>query len=468
MFESLFEFPPESFAPRNQAERRLVDLPADDSPGIPAGLDTMNPGPGLAAVLSTIDPFSLPGWARVKLIQACQRQLSSTNGGFYTSLTALTEHMIEYDEDCVLGGEAAAYELRAALRLTRRGADTELDLAEELSQRLPAVGAALSAGDIDVRRARVICYGTGHLTDATAREVVDMVLPDAHRLTSGQLHAKIRKLCIEADPEEAKSRYQQALDDRKLVREANTAGTAGLYLTDLPPDRAAEAYEHINNIALSLTGPDDERSMDQIRADVAVDLLTGQMTYRTRSKGTVDICVDLTTLAELDDNPGELAGFGPVIADIARQVTEHQHRAEWRYTITDPETGMVVDNGTTRRRPNAHQTRHVEARNRTCITPGCRMPAVRCDLASPSGEVGDPSDLPTAPPAPPETEFRPEPKFQRLGGAETRPLSETQIRMDIHSDRRRRLPVDLSPWTQIHHQRTPTPVTESGPLTWSA
>lgn len=380
MFESLFEFPPESFVPRTEAERRLIDL-HDDTPGIPAGLDEMEPGPALAAVLSTIDPYSVPGRARVKLIQAHQRQLSSTNGGFYSSLTALSEYMIEYDEDYVLGGEAAAYELRAALRLTRRSADAELDLAEELSCRLPAVGAALTAGEIDIRRARVICFGTGHLTDSAAREVADKVLPDAPLLTSGQLHGKIRKLCVEVEPEEAKSRYEQALDERKLVQEANTTGTASLHLTDLAPDRAAEAYAHINNIALSLSSPEDERSIDQIRADIAIDLLTGQMTYQTRSKGTVDIHVDLTTLAGLDDNPGELSGYGPVIADIARQVTERQTGAEWRYTITDPETGMVIDNGiTTKRSANTKQTRHVHARDRTCISPGCRMPAVNCDL----------------------------------------------------------------------------------------
>jgi hypothetical protein len=381
MFESLFEFPPESFVPHNDTERRLVDLPPEDTPAIPTGLDTMEPGPGLAAVLSTIDPFAVSGRARVKLIQARQRQLSATNGGFYTSVSALSEYMIEYDEDPVLGGEAAAYELRAALRLTRRSAETEIGFAEELSRRLPAVGAALTAGVIDIRRAKVICFGTEHLADSAAREVVDMVLPDAPLLTSGQLHAKIRKLCIEADPEEAKSRYEQALNDRKLVQEPNTSGTTSLYLTDLAPDRAAEAYAHVNAIALSLTGPDDERSIDQIRADVAIDLLTGQMTYKVRSKGTVDIHVDLTTLAGLNDNPGELAGYGPVIADIARQVTEQQQQAEWRFTITDPETGMVVDNGTTKRRPNAYQERHVQARNRTCVSPGCRMPAISgCDL----------------------------------------------------------------------------------------
>jgi hypothetical protein len=94
----------------------------------------------------------------------------------------------------------------------------------------------------------------------------------------------------------------------------------------------------------------------------------------------VDIQVNLETLTRLSDDPGELAGFGPVIADIARQVTEQQQNAEWRFTVTDADTGQTIHNGITRRRPTSGMRRHVEARNRTCIFPGCRMPAIGCDL----------------------------------------------------------------------------------------
>jgi hypothetical protein len=199
------------------------------------------------------------------------------------------------------------------------------------------------------------------------------------------------------DSEESKSRYQQALEERRVYREATEAGTANLMILGAAPDRAAEATNLINKIALDLKTADETRTLDQLRTDIALDLLTGRGNTNRTGKGTIDICVDLTTLTELNDNPGELAGYGPVIADIARQVTQHQQQAEWRYTITHPDTGMVIDNGTTERRPNTSQERHVQARNRTCITPGYRMPATNCDLASPIGEVGDPSDLPTTP-----------------------------------------------------------------------
>jgi hypothetical protein len=36
--------------------------------------------------------------------------------------------------------------------------------------------------------------------------------------------------------------------------------------------------------------------------------------------------------------------------------------------------------GTTRRRPTAGQRRWIEARDRTCVFPGCRAPARNCDI----------------------------------------------------------------------------------------
>ncbi|HEX5722443.1 MAG TPA: hypothetical protein VFZ06_06805, partial [Acidimicrobiia bacterium] len=44
--------------------------------------------------------------------------------------------------------------------------------------------------------------------------------------------------------------------------------------------------------------------------------------------GSVELRVDLETLAGLTEAPGELSGLGPVISDIARQVArEHSDTA---------------------------------------------------------------------------------------------------------------------------------------------
>ncbi len=76
----------------------------------------------------------------------------------------------------------------------------------------------------------------------------------------------------------------------------------------------------------------------------------------------VDITVDLKTLTELSDTPGDLAGYGPVIADIARQVTHAQQNSEWRMTVTN-ESGEIIHVGTTSRRPTLAMKRLIQARN---------------------------------------------------------------------------------------------------------
>jgi hypothetical protein len=214
----------------------------------------------------------------------------------------------------------------------------------------------------------------------TAQEVVGRVIGRAVRLTTGQIGALLRRLCVEADPDEAVSRYRSAYEGRRVIIEPSIEGTAHLLGLDLPPDRVAAILGRIGLLARSLQTGGESRSMDQLRADVFLDLLEGNQTVGSSRRGVVDLHVDLPTLAGLAENPGELAGFGPVIADIARQVTERQHRSEWRWTVTDPTTGLPVDQGTTRRRPSVAQRRQVETINPTCVFPGCRMPATSCDL----------------------------------------------------------------------------------------
>jgi hypothetical protein len=136
----------------------------------------------------------------------------------------------------------------------------------------------------------------------------------------------------------------------------------------------------INRLAEELLGEGETRTIDQLRADVFLDLLVGHRQATRARRGTVHIHTDLSTLAQLSQSSGELGGYGPVISDIARQVAEQQQDSSWQWTVYDGESGAPVATGTTRRRPNARQKREVLATNPTCIFPGCRMPAADCDV----------------------------------------------------------------------------------------
>ncbi len=361
-----------------------------ESEWVPEGLDQMEAGPVLAGFLSSIDLERVSGHDRIVLLRAHQRMASYYAACVYQDMAAVSDSLHEIDDDPQLADESAAAEIRVALRLTRRTADSELSLALDLRRRLPQVWGLLASGDIDVRRARVMVQTTAHLPIAAAREVIDRVIEEVPRLTTGQLSARIRRLCIETNPEEATDRYRDALAGRRVVTEPTPDGTAHLFGLDLPPHRVAAISRRINRLARSLRSEAEFRSIDQLRADVLLDLLDGSSSSTKPHGGSVDIQVDLPTLTRLADHAGELAGYGPVIADIARQVTEDQVGAEWRFTVTDPDTGRVHHNGTTRRRPTVGQRRDVEARYPHCVFPGCRMPATECDVDHrvPYGEGG--------------------------------------------------------------------------------
>jgi Domain of unknown function (DUF222)/HNH endonuclease len=236
---------------------------------------------------------------------------------------------------------------------------------------------------IDLARARVISDQTSHLPRELAQNVADAALERATDQTTGQLRARLQRLIISIDPASARDRYQRRVEERRVVSEPGEDGTANLLGLHLPPADTNAAMRRINRLAHAARRKGDPRSIDQIRADILLELLTGHSQIGAKGsagdRAVVDIRVDLTTLTAADDEPAEIPGWGPVIADIARQVVHEQPDAEWRYIVTD-ENGHVISSGATRRRPTTHQQRKIEARNPTCVFPGCRMPSGQCDI----------------------------------------------------------------------------------------
>ncbi len=103
-----------------------------------------------------------------------------------------------------------------------------------------------------------------------------MVLAEAPRLTTGQLAARLRRLTVTLDPEDSRHRYERGVEERRVVGEANPDGTANLLAFNLPPETVVAALERVNRLAKEANTSGDERSIDQIRADVFCDLVTGR------------------------------------------------------------------------------------------------------------------------------------------------------------------------------------------------
>ncbi|WP_211215840.1 HNH endonuclease signature motif containing protein [Catelliglobosispora koreensis] len=118
-----------------------------------------------------------------------------------------------------------------------------------------------------------------------------------------------------------------------------------------------------------------------------LELLEGK--HASAPAGVMQLEVTVETLAGLDDNPGKLSGYGPVAADIARQIVQTHHHSQWQFAVRASDGSLLLQ-GLTRARPpaqnpadrfaNAALTRWIRLRDRTCRAPGCRMPAVRCQI----------------------------------------------------------------------------------------
>jgi hypothetical protein len=334
---------------------------------LPADLEDIPAGARLATAVESVDRRRLSADDTVRLLRAEQRLVAHWQAHRASSIAEVVSRT---PGDLA---EFAHLEVGAALRLTGVAARNEVARSLDLVHRLPEVHALLAAGELDWWRSMVFVDETSHLDDESARSVATELVGRAPSLTTGQLRRRLRRRCLELGPREAAERVAEVVASRRVVLEATFDGSANLHLLDLPPDLATAAWERIDSFARSQAA--DDRSADQRRADAALDLLAGTVDQRA---GTVEITVDLTTLLALDDSPADLGRFGPVVADIARQVVGKHERGRWLASVVDGD--RVPHAVAVRRRPTADIARRVRTRDRTCVFPGCARSSRRSDL----------------------------------------------------------------------------------------
>jgi hypothetical protein len=348
-------------------------------------LDWLPTGIMLAAALSQVDRSRLPGHEKVALLKARARQIAHDQAELLADVQSVSESVSELanhpDPDDQDVFDTTASEISTALSLTRRASEVQTHLAETLCNRLPAVWKALSDGLIDLPRARVLADQTTHLPEELARQVCDQALERASTQTTGQLRARIQRLIIIVDPAAAQDRYEQKLTERMVVCEQTDAGTASIHATDLPADKANAAMCRINRLAHTAKRGGDRRGIDQIRADIFLHLLCGTPQDQEGNGGTggvVDIRAPLSTLLGLAEEPGEIPGWGPVIADVTRQIIANSPRAEWRFGITHLD--QLIDLVTTKRRPTKAQKDLIQVQDPECVFITCRQDSNHCDI----------------------------------------------------------------------------------------
>ncbi|WJL94385.1 DUF222 domain-containing protein [Microbacterium sp. ET2] len=130
----------------------------------------------------------------------------------------------------------------------------------------------------------------------------------------------------------------------------------------------------------------DERTLDEIRCDLALDmLLAGSPVIDPTDPTTgglgairaeVQITIPITTLTGVTGSGAELNGVTPVDPETARRMAGTTR--VWDRVMTDPISGVVT--AVDRYQLHPSQTRYLNARDVTCRTPGCRRPAKLCHI----------------------------------------------------------------------------------------
>ncbi|WP_370942672.1 DUF222 domain-containing protein [Amycolatopsis sp. cg5] len=173
--------------------------------------------------------------------------------------------------------------LAATLNIGRDQARRLVDEADALVNRLPRTLELLDCGLVDDSKAAAVCKSTADLSDDDAR-AVDTALED--RLPNKADEHKVRRAANyeadKADPERHARRAAQRSDARKVtVTQHRATRSSSLFIRNCEPSRIAAAYERIDQVARQLKISTETRSMDELRADVALNLLLAKRKRRS-------------------------------------------------------------------------------------------------------------------------------------------------------------------------------------------
>lgn len=387
----------------------------------------MPAGPELCACLAPVELGAVPDEHLFELLGAQSRQLAYQQSQLWAVMAEIAHRdptpnlpsAARWTADEIF--DSAVDEVRAELRLTRRAARRELEHACGVAA-LPRVAQALAEGQIDRTRATVLADGCLDLSEPQAAALLDNVMPGAGTVTATRLAEKVRTIAVALDPGWAERRYRQAVRERKVIGYLNPDGSATVSGQYLPAEQAAAACARVDTLADAAKRAGAQAPIDHLRAELFLGLLDGRFHGMSESaivaelqrqfpgsespaeetpeqmhaqspaaagdqpieltaattRG-VHLRVSLGTLLGLDEHPGEVAGWGPVPASVARRIVARQQKAEWRFAVLDGD-GQLLFDGITRRRPPRNQTDNQEAQGgivelhvpRTVLTDCCQ------------------------------------------------------------------------------------------------
>ncbi len=309
---------------------------------------------------------------------------------------------------------ALVSEVACVLTVSERTASALLCECEALTTSLPLTLAALQAGTISWQHARILVDETSSLDLAGAAALeahfLDPEAPNPARgcpagdLVPGRFRTKSRTWRERHHPVSIEQRNTKCAADRRVEFVPDRDGMAWLSAY-LPADTAAGIWERTTAAARALQGPDEPRTLTQLRADIAATrLLTSDGTGGcSRTSGGLADCglacggtcldggacgggcggvpspraqvlitVPVLSLLGVTGEPAMLDGYGPIPPSMARRLITDGADSFYR-VLTDPRDGAPLEIGRTSYRLTKAQRQWLRLRLRDsrCPFPGC-------------------------------------------------------------------------------------------------
>lgn len=307
-----------------------------------------------------------------------------------------------------------AAEMAAALRVSDRTVQARMADAVWRVERFPLVWAAQGAGRISAAHARAICDAAEHLEEAGDRAAYSAEMVSfAESESPNRVSRHGRRVAERFPSRSVDERHRDAREKRSVWVKDVGDGMSQLGLLG-PSALVHGVFERLTQMAQEVKKPGspdpdsaqaqgqgeaqgpshesesqeqserDQRTVAQIRADLALDLLltgapAGHDTIDgllAAIRGSVSVTVPVTTLMGQDSTPAELDGRTPIDAGTAKALAGAA--SGWDRILTHPITGafLAVD----RYRPGSELKRYLRARDQRCRFPTCGHAARDCDI----------------------------------------------------------------------------------------
>ena len=388
-------------------------------------LDPVDPATVLAALASMVEETE----ASIVRLQAVREAQLALAQRFAEDLASADAPAVVRGESVELASRSVAAELAGVLHMSDRVVQARMARAAELMTRYPATMAAFTEARINAAHVRLIQDTGARLDDEVRAEFEQVAVEACVGETPHRAKRVVERVAERLTPRSLTDRHRDAQKQRRVWREDLEDGQKALGLVhsaaviDGIYDRLtqqARAVQTANTKAAkdaaagcgtdtdALGDARDDRSLDQVRADLCADvLLTGSPSGHDTTDGLlaaiqarVEVTVPVFTLMTAGltgaagpvgcgtltgarsafgvrvEQPGELAGATPIDTDTARILAGET--TAWERVLTHPITGAIL--AVDRYRPNADLRRLLHARDSRCRFFACGLPPVTQDL----------------------------------------------------------------------------------------